>query len=148
MPVGYNRCMSNAPLQFTAEQAASLCSSPLHPEAVNGLRLFNQKQFYQAHEAFETAWRAEPGPIRELYRAILQIGAGYYQIQRRKYEGGIAFFTSCRKWINPYPDTCRGINIAKLRHDYQAVEVELLRLGPQQIASFNQDLFQPVEFYL
>jgi uncharacterized protein len=140
--------MSTPLLQFTAEQAVCLCAGPLHPEAVNGLRLFNQKQFYQAHEAFETAWRAEPGPIRELYRAILQVGAGYYQIQRGKYEGGIAFFTSCRKWIIPYPDTCRGINVAKLRHDYQVVEAELIRLGPLQITSFNQDLFQPVEYTL
>jgi uncharacterized protein len=131
---------------FTPEQIASSCQGLLHPEAIIGLRLFNERSFYEAHEALETAWRAETGPVRELYRGILQVGAGYYKIQRGSYNGALKYFLSCRKWLDLYPDTCRGVNVRKLRQDYQQIEAELIRLGPEQIALFNQDLFQPVEF--
>ena len=128
---------------FANEQAAHMCGGPLAPAAVAGLRLFNEGHYYEAN-----AWRAEPGPVRELYRGILQVGAGYYQIQRGKYNGALKFFLSCRKWLDLYPDTCRGVNVRKLCQDYQRVEAELMRLGPEQMAQFDQGLFQPVEFTL
>jgi predicted metal-dependent hydrolase len=130
---------------FTSEQLV-LCSGPLPPDAITGLQLFNEGHYYEAHEALETAWRAEPTPIRELYRGILQVGAGYYKIQRGSYNGALKFFLSCRKWLDLYPDICRGVNVRKLCQDFQQIEAELIRLGPEQVSLFNQDLFQPVEY--
>ena len=134
------------PIKFTPEQLASISQGTLHPEAIVGMRLYNQGLYFEAHEALETAWRAEPGLIRELYRGILQVGVGYLKIQRGSYVGALKFFLSCRKWLDPFPDTCRGINVKKLRLDFKHVEAELIRLGPDKIASFDQSLFQPVEF--
>jgi len=146
----YNRDMSDMPTPnlsgFTLEQIASDCVGPLHPDAIIGIGLFNQGQYYEAHEALETAWRADRGPVRELYRGILQVGAGYLKIQRGNYGGAMKFFQSCRKWLNLYPDTCRGINVGKLCQDFQHVEAELMRLGPEHVLLFDQSLFQPVEF--
>jgi uncharacterized protein len=142
--------MNDTPLTassgFTLEQIASSCQGPLHPSAIIGLRLFNERSYFEAHEALETAWRADPGPIRELYQGILQVGVGYLKIQRGSYAGALKLFLRCRKWLEPYPDICRGVNVARLRQDYQRVEAELIRLGPEHIAQFNQELFQPVEF--
>ena len=132
--------------RLTAEIVENMCQGPLPEAAIAGLRLFNEKRYFEAHEALETAWRAEPGPIRELYRGVLQVGVGYYNIQRQKYNGALKMFTSCRRWLDPYPDTCRGVNIRKLYQDFQRVESELIRLGPERIALFDQSLFQPVEY--
>ena len=132
--------------EFAAEQAAKICRGPLHPSAVIGLWLFNEGHYFEAHEALETAWRAEPGPIRELYQGILQVGVGYYHIQRSNFNGALKLFRSCSKWLAPYPAICRGVNVARLRQDYQRVEAEVIRLGPEHISLFNQGLFQPVEF--
>jgi predicted metal-dependent hydrolase len=131
---------------FTAEQAASICRGPLHPDAVIGLHLFNEGHYFEAHEALETAWRAEPGPIRDLYRGILQVGVGYYHIQRGNYLGALKLFLRCRQWLDAYPDLCRGVNVRKLRQDFQRVEAELIRLGPEHVSLLDQSLFQPVEF--
>jgi uncharacterized protein len=138
--------MNNAYFFIPNEQANNICQGSLHPDAVIGLRLFNKKLYFEAHEALETAWRAEPGLIRELYRGILQVGAGYYKIQLGNYNGAIKFFLSCRKWLDPYPDTCRGVNVLKLRQDFKQIEADLIRLGPERISLLDQSLFQPVDF--
>ena len=49
------------------------CQGPLHPQAVYGMELFNQGRYFEAHEALEAAWRDESGPVRDLYRGILQV---------------------------------------------------------------------------
>jgi predicted metal-dependent hydrolase len=119
------------------------CEETLHPLAIEGLRLFNAGQYFEAHEALETAWKDEKGPIRELYRGILQVAVGYLHITRGNYIGALKMFKRCRPWLAPFPDQCRGIEVGQLKRDFQAVESELRRLGPQGIQSFNPRLLKP-----
>jgi len=120
------------------------CDGPLHPHALEGLRLFNQGHYFEAHEALETAWRAEPAPVRDVYQGVLQVGVAYYQILRANYRGARKMFKRCRQWLDPLPDACLGINLAQLRADFLQVEAEVIRLGPDRIHLFNPNLLKPV----
>lgn len=122
------------------------CSSPLHPAALEGLALFNLKDYFEAHEALENAWRAEPGQVRELYQGILQVAVTYLHIQRGNYEGAIKVSARCQSKLEAWPDTCRGVAIAQLRLDLAAVLAALKRLGPRNIADFDQSLFKPIKY--
>jgi predicted metal-dependent hydrolase len=119
------------------------CQRPLPPEAIAGLEYFNAGRYFEAHEELESAWRAEKGPIRELYQGILQVGVGYYHVQRGNYKGAVKMFRRARQWLDPLPDECCGVNLARLRHDFLQVEAELLREHPIQPAAFE---FQPVQY--
>lgn len=122
------------------------CEGSLHPDALSGLRLFNRGEYFEAHEALETAWRAETGPIRELYRGILQVGVVYLHITRNNYDGAIKVYGRSLRWINPWPETCRGIQVGQLRRDAEAVMVQVRRLGREGLASFDLSLLKPVLF--
>ena len=52
---------------------SSDCDGVLHEKAIEGLKLFNERKFFEAHEELETAWRNETGEIRNLYKGILQV---------------------------------------------------------------------------
>ena len=134
--------------KFSPEETAACCEGPLHQAAVEGLRLFNAGEYFEAHEALETAWRDETGPIRNLYRGILQVGVAYHHIQRGNYRGARKLFLRCRQWLDPFPDECRGIQVGKLRRDARRVEDVVIRLGPEGIAHVPESLFQPVEYSL
>jgi predicted metal-dependent hydrolase len=123
------------------------CEEGLPAAAVRGLEYFNAGDFFEAHEFLETAWRAEIGPVRELYRGVLQVAVAYYHIQHRNYAGAIKLIARLRKWLEPFPNICQGINLARLHEDVDRVEVELLRLGPDRIANFDSSFFHPVEYH-
>jgi uncharacterized protein len=127
------------------ERAASPvdCNTPLPSDAIQGLEYFNAGKYFEAHEELETAWRREKGPIRELYRGILQVAVAYYHIQRGNYTGGLKMFRRCRQRLDPFPDECCGVNLARLRQDFERVERQVLALEPGADAYFS---FQPV-FY-
>ena len=116
----------------------------LHPLAIKGIQFFNNHQYFEAHEELELAWREERGAVRDLYRAILQVGLGYYHILRGNYRGAVKMFQRCSNWLDPYPSTCRGLDVDQLRADYRRAEAELLRLGPDHIAEFNPVLMRPL----
>jgi len=118
----------------------------LHPAAAEGLRLFNRGEYFEAHEALEEAWRAETSPVRELYQGILQLGVTYLHITRNNYEGAIKVYGRSRRWLEGWPEICRGIRVGQLRRDAEQVMIEVRRLGPGQLASFDRSLFKPVIF--
>jgi uncharacterized protein len=115
-------------------------------EALRGLECFNAGAYFEAHEHLETAWRAEAGPLRDLYRGVLQVAVGYLHIQRGNYTGALKLFERSRACLAPFGAACLGINLARLSADRERVEAELRRIGPSHIASFNQELFQPVDY--
>src|SRR5512138_120320 len=98
-----------------------LCDSPLHPQAVEGLRLFNAGEYFEAHEALEAAWNEEKGKVRDLYRGILQIAVVYLHITRRNYSGAIKVYSRSQKWLKVWPNVCRGIQVEELRRNAEAV---------------------------
>ena len=123
---------------------ASACQAKLSPKAVHGLELFNRGDYFEAHEALEEAWNECDPPGRDLYRAILQIGVAYLQIERSNYNGAVKMFQRVRQWIEPLPDWCRGVDVAQLRSDFAAVYDHLIALGPDRIGQFDPGLLKPV----
>lgn len=123
---------------------ALACDEALTRKALEGLELFNKGEYFEAHEALETAWKADDGPGRELYRAVLQVAVAYLQIERRNYNGAVKMFLRLRQWIEPLPDVCRGVDVARLRKDAEQARLTLIELGPERIGEFDRRLFRPV----
>lgn len=136
------------PAEFivTPQEIEACCQGQLHPQAVIGLELFNAGEFFEAHEALETAWRDEAGPVRELYRGILQIAVAYVHILRGNYEGAVKVFVRSRTWLDPFPDSCRGIDLRRFRQDYRRVETLLLAAGPLGLEQLDRSLMKPIHY--
>jgi len=120
------------------------CEGELHPLAVKGLILFNQGEYWKAHEALEEAWRDEKGQIRHLYRGILQVGVAYLHIRRGNYDGAIKLYRRSKYWLDPFPSVCRSVEVRQLQADLEAAIGEVRRLGPHQMSRFNLSLLRPV----
>ncbi|MGB8213947.1 MAG: DUF309 domain-containing protein [Anaerolineales bacterium] len=122
------------------------CRGPLHPKAIQGMEFFNRGHYFEAHEALEAAWREEPGRVRDLYRGILQVGVVYLHITNQNYPGAIKVYQRCQKWLQPWPETCRGIEVGQLRQDLEAAVQVLQELGPQRMAAFDTTLLKPIQW--
>ncbi|HNS40524.1 MAG: DUF309 domain-containing protein [Anaerolineae bacterium] len=122
------------------------CSEPLSDLALKGIGKFNEGDYYAAHDSLEEAWVMDEGPGRDLYRGMLQVGIAYYQIEHNNYRGAIKMLLRVRQWLDPLPDKCRGVNVARLREDADRVYAALLSLGEGQIGMFNRQLFGTIDY--
>lgn len=122
------------------------CSGPLHPQAREGLRLFNAGEYFEAHEALEDAWNAEQGDAQNLYRGVLQTAVVYLHIRRGNYNGAVKVYERSKKWLKGLPEVCKGIQVGRLRTEAEAVMQEVRRLGPQRIGEFDPALLPPVKW--
>lgn len=126
------------------DQLACECRERLPRLAAQGLKEFNQGNYYRQHDLFEEQWVNTTGPVRDLYRAILQVGVAYYQIQQDNYRGALKMLQRSVQWLHIMPDTCQGIDVRQLRRDSYAVRAELERLGPDRLAAFDRNMLKPV----
>ena len=110
--------------------------------------LLNERQFFEAHEALEDAWREEPGEIRVLYQGILQVAVVYLHIQRGNYEGALRVAARCKPKLESYPAACRGVEVAQLLRDFTAALDVHARLGSPHIQDFDHELFKPIKYQL
>src|SRR5689334_3442941 len=126
------------------DDLARQCTEVPSPVVLKGLEQFNEQDYFVAHESLELAWKTESGPVRELYRAILQVGVAYLQIQRGNYAGARKMFLRTKQWLSPLPDRCQGIEVAQLRKDALAVRDHLESLGPDRMSDFDMSLLKPI----
>ena len=117
----------------------------LHPNAIRGIHLFNEKKYFDAHEELELAWREETGWFREMYRGILQVGVAYYHIEHKNFIGARKMLERAAKWLEPYPDQCLGINIGKLKTDAFEVYIKLINSEFDKISIIDGNLFRNIE---
>jgi predicted metal-dependent hydrolase len=136
------------PYQFdpSPEEIEAACIGELHPQAIKGIELFNLRDYWLAHEALETAWMEEHGIIRALYKGILQSGVMYLQIQRNNLVGAMKMHKRCHVWLDPWPQICRGVNVARLIADIDNAANKAANLGVGNLEGFDPSLFQPIEW--
>lgn len=123
---------------------ARQCAQPLPPLARLGVEKFNAGAYYDQHNAFEKQWMEEPGPVRNLYRAVLQVGVAYYHLTRGNYAGGLRMLERSVQWFWELPDVCQGINVRQLREDAAHVRSVLQAINPENPLPFDSSLLKPI----
>jgi predicted metal-dependent hydrolase len=109
-----------------------------------GVALFNQRAFFEQHEVLEEAWLTESGSVRNLYRGILQIGVGFYHLERNNYRGARNLLRYGLRRLEAFEPRCMGVNVAELRCAVTRALETVEGLGPDGLESFDEQLIPRV----
>ncbi len=88
----------------------------LPTSVTQGLRAFNQGEYFSAHEYFEDAWRETPDSSREFYRSLLQISAGFYRLTEDRSSAAKKFFRRALHWLQFFSNTHMSLEVQKIRN--------------------------------
>ena len=113
----------------------------LPPLVIKGIEEFNRGEYFEQHETLEAAWRAEPGPIRELYQGILQVGVACYQIERGNLPGALKMLERGLRRLRQFTPECLEIDVAQLIADAERLRDEAKRFGPERLTDLDRTLF-------
>lgn len=131
----------------SAEQQHAIqegCDELLPEQARLAVEMFNAGEYYQQHDLFEALWMETEAPIRDLYRAILQIGIAYYQITRGNERSAMKMLLRSQQWLALLPDECQGIDIGQLKADVAQVRSALQKRPDGHTTAFDVNLLKPV----
>lgn len=123
--------------------------SPVPPQSLplgvrEGIRLFNQRRFYEQHEVIEHEWHAEPTDTRVLYQGLLQIGVGFHHAMNGNYKGAMSLLNDGAEKVQRFTPIALGIDTARLVRETNACIEQLSVLGERNISAFEPELIPQV----
>src|SRR5215831_2893046 len=123
---------------------ASRCGEPPSPGLLRGIEQFNRREYFECHETLELIWNAEPGPIRTLYKGILQVGVGCYHLLRHNYRGATIKLQSGADYLEQFAPVCKNVEVERLIGDARFLRSALVALGPHRFLEVDLALLPRV----
>ena len=80
-----------------------------------GLALFNEEEFYDAHEVLEDVWRPAPAPERKFLQGLIQAAVALHHHSRGNLIGCRSLLARAHRNLSLYPDQHHGIDLDALR---------------------------------
>ncbi len=117
-------------------EASARCADAPAPELLRGVEEFNAGKFYECHETLEHLWIREPDPIRYLYQGILQVGVGFYHLERRNWRGAVNKLEDGLAKLEVFRPRCQGLDIERLVREAGRCRRRLLVGGPAAVLTF------------
>lgn len=111
-----------------------------------GIRLFNQRRFYDQHEVIEHEWHAERTGIRVLYQGILQIGVGFHHALNSNHKGAVTLLTDGIAKVEQFLPDALGIDTARLVREARSCLEQITVLGERNIAAFEIETIPEIHF--
>lgn len=101
--------------------------STSYPEKyLEGLRLFNEEEFFDCHDVLEELWADTQGDERKFYQGLIQLSISLFHFGNENFGGAKKLYDSSRKYLEPYRPQYMGIDVDQLLEDHRGCFAELL----------------------
>jgi predicted metal-dependent hydrolase len=100
-----------------------------------GIKEFNQAEFYACHDTLEALWMEAVEPERSFYQGILQIAVACYHLQHQNLRGATILLGEGIRRLHHYGEEYAGIALAEfLASSGQLLEL-LQNTTPEEVAT-------------
>ena len=79
-----------------------------------GIALFNQHSFFEAHEVLEDVWRAAPERERKFLQGLIQVAVALHHHSRGNLVGCRSLLDRARRNLATYPAEYGGVDLGGL----------------------------------
>ena len=120
----------------------SVAMSPQQERAlyIEGIRLFNSHEFFEAHEVWEEVWRTSTGINREYYQGLIQCAVALEHYRRGNPRGVVSLYNSYRKHFSHVPPIFMGLDINSFLQEMRgSLKPVLDRMPPPQRGEISLD---------
>lgn len=91
-----------------------------------GLRLFNEEEFFECHDVLEELWSETTGSERKFIQGLIQASIALFHFGNENFGGAKKLYISARKNLDPYGDEFMGILLGSFLQEFQQCFQELL----------------------
>jgi predicted metal-dependent hydrolase len=77
----------------------------------DGIALFNEHEFFEAHEVWEDIWHEAYGTKFEFYQGMIQCAVALEHYLRSNPRGVVSLYDSYRRHFKDVPDVFMGLNV-------------------------------------
>lgn len=104
-----------------------------------GITLFNNADFFEAHDFFEDLWFESKRDEKDFYQGMVQISVGSYHLICGNTKGAKSQFLKGSDKLRRYFPSYLNINLEKLIKDVEVLikQIDLLYIGKSRDVNLN-----------
>ena len=107
--------------------------------AAEGIRLFNDGYYFEAHDLFEEVWIERTGREKTFYQGLIQIAAGFYKVAMQNQGGARSLVAKGLEKLRAVRDLETPLDLERLIAETEAALARIDELGQARIAEFDLD---------
>jgi uncharacterized protein len=97
---------------------------------LTGIHLFNDHEFFEAHEVWEDVWHMAYGTKQRFYQGMIQCAVALEHYLRSNPRGVLSLYNSYRKHFASVPDTFMGLDVKSFLAKMQDVLRPVIGVDP------------------
>ncbi len=90
-------------------------------EYLQGIDLFNQGNFFEAHEVWESIWMRSQGDTRLFYQALIQAAGALLHLRNKNYRGAYSLEQASLDKFSQIPDAFLGLRVRDFCAGFSAI---------------------------
>lgn len=91
-----------------------------------GIRLFNEEEFFECHDVLEELWAETDGPEKKFIQGLIQAAISLFHFGNENFGGAKKLYITARKLLDVHPAETMGISLGDFLVDYELCFRELL----------------------
>jgi uncharacterized protein len=102
-----------------------------------GVREFQQGQFYECHDTLEALWIEAQEPNKTLFQGILQIAVACYHLSNNNWRGAVILLGEGTRRLSTYQPDYVGLDVEYLVNTSADLLEHLQSIGPEKVNEHN-----------
>ncbi len=103
-----------------------------------GVKEFNQGEFYACHDTLEALWLESTEPQKSFYQGILQISVACYHLGNENWQGAVTLLGEGIRRLASYQPVYAQIDVTGMVEQSSNLLTHLQQTGPKQVQTFSQ----------
>lgn len=96
---------------------------------VEGIRLFNEEEFFECHDVLEELWAETLGDDKKFLQGLIQASVALFHFGNENLGGARKLYHASLEKLEPYGDQHMGLDLQKFKADFMHCFEELLQAG-------------------
>jgi hypothetical protein len=113
---------------------------------IKGIELFNRREFYEAHEAWEEGWIDELSDWRVLLQGLIQVAAGFYKLQCASPVGTVRLLELGAAKLRPFVGRSLGVDLEVLLPEVDRWQERARSLVAENRADFDPSQLPKIHY--
>lgn len=93
---------------------------------LEGIRLFNEEDFFECHEVWEEFWSEIEGEEKKFVQGMIQAAVALFHFGNENFGGAKKLYLSSTKMLAPYDSVYMGLQLSEFLADFERCFAELL----------------------
>ena len=116
------------------------CSESPPGQLLQGIREFNNHDWFECHETVEDIWIGEVGEARSFYQGLIQIAVALHHWRNGNFGGAVSLLKGGAGYLRTVADRCQWVDVAALVADSDRMRAALEELGKERMESLDPTL--------